>query len=135
MEDIVISSPNSVHKAKLKNIGEIRFGPPYYSLMVNKLFFDDHVFGDSCLWSPDSQYFAVQEWETTSEVRGPQTRLILIDVKQKRECILSRAEHGFIIPKRFEDQKLIYTKEYPEQGIVKEFEIEFLNLNRWKNLK
>jgi len=135
MESIVVFSPNGSHKANLLYMGEIRFGPAYYSLTIGELSFMNRVFGRSCLWSPDSRFCAVQEWETTSEGKGPQTRLLLIDIEQRRECILSRAEQGFINPKKLEDNKLIYTKEYPGKGVVNEFEIEFVTLNRWKSLK
>ena len=135
MENIVAFSVNGSHTANLLYKGEIRFGPPYYSLKIDELSFKNRVFGRSCLWSPDSRFFAVQEWESTNEGQGPKTRLLLIDVEQKRECVLSRAEQGFIIPKKFEGDKLVYTKEYPGKGIVNEFEIEFLNLNRWEDMK
>lgn len=135
MESLVAFSPNGSHKANLLYRGEIRFGPAYYSLIIDELSFGNRIFGHSCLWSPDSRFSAVQEWETTSEGKGPQTRLLLIDIEQRRECILSRAEQGFIIPKKFEDNKLIYTKEYPGKGVVNEFEIEFLTLNKWEDLK
>ena len=135
MENIVAFSPNGSHKANLLYMGEIRFGPPYYSLLVDELSFKNRVFGRSCLWSPDSRFFAVQEWETTSEGQAPQTRLLLVDLESRRECVLSRAEGGFIVPKQFQDDKLIYTKKYPGKGVENEFEIEFLTLNRWENLK
>jgi len=134
MEDITVQSPNKLYKVILKYLGEIRFGPPYYSLMVGELSFENRVFGRSCLWSPDSRFLAVQEWESTNEGQGPKTRLLLFDIEQKRECVLSRAEQGFIVPKKFEGDKLVYAKEYPGKGIVNEFEIEFLSLNRWENL-
>jgi len=135
MEDIIAPSPDLFHIAVLKYVREIRFGPAYYSLTVDKISFGERVFGESFLWSPDSRYFAVQEWETTSEGRGPQTRLLLIDLDLEQECVLSRAERGFIIPQKFEKDKLIYTKEYYGPKIIKEFEIEFLFVDRWANLK
>lgn len=135
MEDIIAQSPGLMHKAVMKYIGEIRFGPAYYSLNIDKISYGNRVFGNSYLWSPDSRYFAVQEWETTSESRGPQTRLLLIDLDLKRECVLSRAERGFIVPQKFEKDKLIYTKEYHQQSTIKEFEIAFLLLDRWDSIK
>ena len=135
MEDIIVQSPNTLFRAIMKYKGEIRFGPAYYSLAIDKISFKERVFGKSYLWSPDSRYFAVQEWETTSEVHGPQTRLLLIDLQTKQECVLSRAEKGFIVPKQFETDKLFYTKEYSRQGRLNEFEIEFLSLDRWNTIK
>jgi hypothetical protein len=69
-----------------------------------------------------------------NEEIGPQTHLLLIDLENQRECMLSRAEQGFIVPKKFESGKLIYTKEYHGSGVVKEFEIDFLLLDRWENI-
>lgn len=134
MEDIIVPSPDLLHKAVLKHAGEIRFGPEYYSLTLDNISFGERVFGKSYLWSPDSRYFAVQEWETTTESHGPQTRLLLVDLQLKKQSVLSRAEQGFIVPRNFEKEKLIYTKEYRGQGTIKEFEIEFLLLDRWDNL-
>ena len=118
----------------LKYMGEIRFGPAYYSLTIDKIALRERVFGSSYLWSPDSRYFAVQEWQTTFESRGPQTRLLLIDLDLKQACVLSRAERGFVVPRKFEENKLIYTKEYYQQSLIQEFEIEFLSVDRWDNI-
>lgn len=135
MQSIVSLSPGNSHKAVLEYVSEIRFGPAYYHLKVDDISFGGRVFGNSFLWSPDSRFFAVQEWESTSETQGPNTRMLLIDFENKRECVLSRADSGFIVPKQFEYDKLIYTKKYPGKGVENEFEIEFLNLNRWEDLK
>jgi hypothetical protein len=135
MQPIISTSPDHKYNAVLEYLSEIRFGPPYYSLLVSEIPFGERIFGNSYVWSSDSRFFPIQEWETTSEGRGPHTRLLLIDIENKRECILSRAEKGFIIPKKFEHSKLIYTKEYYGGVIVSEFEIEFLSLDRWKNIK
>jgi|ERR671918_290710 hypothetical protein len=135
MQPIVSTSPDNKHNAVLEYLNEIRFGPPYYSLMIGEVPFGERIFGGSYLWSPDSRFFAIQEWKTTSEGRGPHTHLLLIDLEMNRECVLSRAEKGFITPKKFEHSKLIYTKEYYGGVVVSEFEIEFLSLDRWKNIK
>ena len=134
MQSIVSTSPDNKHNAILEYLSEIRFGSSYFSLMIDKIFFGERIFGDSYLWSPDSRYFAIQEWETISEGRGPQTRLLLIDVETERECMLSRAEKGFIRPKHFENDKCVYLKEYFAPRRTTEFEIEFLSLKSWKNL-
>jgi hypothetical protein len=134
MEDIVVPSPDRAHTAVMKYVGEIRFGPAYYSLALDQRSFGERVFGKSCLWSPDSRYFAAQEWETMSESDGPRTRLLLIGLLTERQCVLSRAEKGFIVPKKFEAEKLIYTKEYYDLARISEFEIEFLSLDRWEKI-
>ena len=135
MSPIIVSSPDTKHRAVLNDLSEIRFGPPYYLWMIDEIRFGDRIFGDSYLWSPDSRFSAIQEWETIIEGRGPQTHLLLIDLETERECILSRAEKGFIVPKQFENDKLIYLKEHFAPRRTREFEIEFLSLSRWENLK
>jgi len=134
MQSIVSMSPENEHRAILEYAGEVRFGPVYYLLTVDEISFRERIFGGSYLWSPDSRFFAIQEWETTNEAGGPQTKLLLIDLQKKRECVLSRAERGFIIPRKFEGKRLLYSKEYPGRGVVKEFDIEFLSLERWENI-
>lgn len=134
-DPLVISSPDQAKTASLTLAGEIRFGPPYYSLVVENYRFLERIFGDACLWSPDSRYFAIQEWETIQEAGGPQTHLLLIDVDTKRECVVSRAENGFIVPLKFKNNNLIYRKEYFVPPAAGEYEIEFLALNGWETLQ
>ena len=135
MQPIVSTSPDNKHQAVLGYLSEIRFGPAYYSLAMDEIRFGERVFGNSFLWSSDSRYFAIQEWGTVREGEGPQTHLLLIDLDRRRECVLSRAEKGFIAPKKFENDKLIYVKNYFAPSITREFEIEFLELSRWENLQ
>nr|WED68851.1 hypothetical protein PJ912_00385 [Pectobacterium colocasium] len=71
--------------------GEIRFGPPYFSLSIDGKTLDDRVFGKDMLWSPDSRYLAVQEWLSTAERDGPQTALLCIDMLEERQCQISQA--------------------------------------------
>jgi hypothetical protein len=135
VQPIISTSPDNQHSAILEYSGEIRFGPAFYTLKVDMISFGKRVFGNKFLWSPDSRYFAIQEWETVSEALGPQTQLLLIDLETNCECVLSKVERGFIVPRKFESGKLIYAKEYHGQGVVKEFEIDFLFLDTWKNIK
>jgi hypothetical protein len=96
----------------------------------------NRVFGSPILWSEDSRYVAVQEWLTTEEATGPQTALICIDVVTPRQCRVSTAKDGFIVPQSFQGEKLVYTKEHTDAhgSRVNEFEIEFLTLPRWQSL-
>lgn len=120
--------------ARLEYVGEIRFGPPYYQLLINGKAVPKRVFGSPMLWSADSRFLAVQEWLSTKEALGPQTALVCFDVESNRQCRVSTAENGFIEPKAFDGEKLIYTKEHTDaQGTkVNEYEIEFLPLPRWE---
>jgi hypothetical protein len=134
MQPSLSTSPDNEHHVVLEYLNEIRFGPPYYSLMIDEFSFGERIFGSSYLWSPDSRFFAIQEWETIIEGQGPQTHLLLINVGLARECVLSPADQGFIVPKKFDKDKLHHTKEYYGRGMISEFEIEFLSSDRWDPL-
>jgi hypothetical protein len=135
MQRITSTSPDNQHSAFLDYSGEIRFGPAFYTLKVDTISFGKRVFGNRFLWSPDSRYFAIQEWQTVSEALGPQTQLLFIDLETKSECVFSKVEQGFIVPKKFENGKLIYAKEYYGRGVAKEFEIDFPLLATWEDIK
>jgi len=128
-------SPDRRYKAVLEIAGQIRYGPPYFNLKIDNLDFGERIFGDVYLWSGDSVFFIVQEWLTTCYQRGPKTALTLFDLSDRRECQVSRADKGFIVPLVFEDNTLIYKKEYLDKGIVREFEIDFRSLDRWEEIK
>lgn len=93
-------------------LGEIPFGPEYYSLAVDGISFGERIFGYSCLWSPDSRFFAIQEWMTNDPKRGPQTRLLLIDVREKAEAAVCSAETGFVEPRTFSGEKIVCLAAY-----------------------
>lgn len=134
MEEIISISPDKQHKAKLIIAGEIRFGPIYYLLELNGKRFKERIFGESYRWSEDSQYFCIQEWLTTDYNEGPITQLIIIDLMNKKECIVSQAHKGFINPIGILNNKITYSKDYYAQGISKEFETELEQLVNWKKI-
>jgi hypothetical protein len=107
-----VLSPDGNHVATLRYAQEIRFGPACYNLSLDSFDFGGRVFGDSCLWSPDSSLIALQEWLTTDERRGPLTRLVLVDLRTGREAPLSEVTKGYVVPLRFEEGKLVYERRY-----------------------
>lgn len=129
-------SPNGSGTVTLTYEGEIRFGPPYFTLRINGKLLAERVFGEIVLWSPDSQYFAAQEWLTTSEADGPQTSLVCFQPAMGKQCNVSGMRGGFIKPKEFVGEKLIYSKELYSNGQYQttEYEIEFKPLPRWESL-
>jgi hypothetical protein len=132
----VVASPDGKHVAIFCNIGEIRWGPPYFSLKVNDLSLGGRVFGSACLWSGDSRFLALQEWMTTDDRVGPVTQLVLVDVAGKKERPLAVANKGWVIPEKFEGDRLIYTEHYySEEGQkITEFATRFLIADNWKSL-
>lgn len=132
MEDIVLNSPDNAHRARLVVAGEIRFGPLYYHLSVDDQSFGNRVFGESYFWSADSQYFLIQEWLTTDYEKGPITQLIIIDVENRKECVLSKATKGYVIPESLEGAVIIYKKHYYDgSGRAIEYEQNIPSADRW----
>jgi len=65
IKPIVLPSPNKKYNAILTYIGEVQADQDGYSLSIDGLLysFADRVFGEVCLWSPESRFLAVQEWK------------------------------------------------------------------------
>ena len=132
---IKAESPDGCYQAILEIVGQIRFGPPYFSLRIGEWDFGERFFGDVYLWSGDSVFFIIQEWLNASYQEGPKTALTLFDLSGRRECRISWADKGFIVPLAFEGNLLIYKKVYLDKGIIKEFEIDYRSLSRWEEIK
>jgi hypothetical protein len=92
-----IDSPDGGHTAVLCDLGEIRFGPPYFALEIDNWSIAGRIFGGSARWSEDSTMFAIQEWLTTDYAEGPVTQLTVFDAARKRQCALARADKGYIV--------------------------------------
>ena len=131
-----VESPDSKQSVHFEYEGEIPFGPPYFTLALTGHRIANRSFGDEAVWSGDSRYVAVQEWLSTSKATGPQTALLCIDTTERKQCRVSTASHGFIVPIAFDGARLIYKKRYVErQGErTAEYEIEFADLPRWEAL-
>jgi hypothetical protein len=141
LKPIVFPSPNKKQKATLTYLGEVEADHGYYSLSIDGFpySFEKRIFGKVCLWSPDSRFLAVQEWEDAHEAGLPRFYLLLIiDVLTRRECLIANVEgtKGSIIPEGFIGESVMYTVTYYGQfGTTKNFESKFQYLDGWKNLK
>ncbi len=93
-----ILSPNGSLVARLRHRGGSPWEQAYAVLALDDLPFGDRRFGWNAIWSPCSRYFAISEWRHTDAMYGPDSQLVLIDVSRRRECIIERAEGGFIDP-------------------------------------
>jgi len=141
VEPIVFPSPNNKHKATLTYLGGIGADNSYYSLSIdgfpNSL--EDRIFGNVCLWSPDSRFLAVREWEDANETTPPKYYLLLIiDVLTRSECLIANVEgtKGNILPEGFMGESVMYkVTYYGPFGTTKNFESKFRYLDGWKNLK
>ena len=141
LEPIVHPSPNKKYKAVLTYVGEDQADQARYFLSIDGLpySFAERVFGEVCLWSPESRFLAVQEWKDADEANAPSYCLLLIiDVLARRECIIANVEgaKGKILPESFIGESLMYTVIYYGQfGMTKSFESKFQYLDGWQILK
>jgi hypothetical protein len=122
------------HIAHFAYSGEVRFGPPYFSLSVDAYSFPQRIFGDTHLWSPLSTLLAVQEWLTLDYSEGPITALVIIDLQLGREVTVERMVKGFLVPTAFEGSKIVYRKDYAGNEGAERFEVDTTKCTEWKEL-
>lgn len=127
-------SPSHEHGFDLIFEGEIRFGPVYYKIAIDGKVVEDKIFGFEFLWKPNSEYLVLQEWLTTDYRKGPITVLTIIDPIKGLYAQLSKADGGFIVPKKWEGDKLVFIKNYMGKGIEKEFEMDTYDIQNWQTL-
>lgn len=112
--------------------GEIRFGPDYYKIKLDGQLIPDRIFGFEFKWHPNSTFLALQEWLTTDYQKGPITTLTLIDLQKRKFARISTADKGFIKPIKFNNDVIIFEKEYLATGKIIEFEIKLDEIKNWE---
>jgi hypothetical protein len=115
------------HIITLMEKGEIRFGPPYFDLLIDNAKLINKTFGMN-IWMLDDYLFGAEEWLTTSEQNGPLTRLVLFNLKQMK-CSTMKQIHGFPELVRIESSYLIYSRR--EKNLSKEVEVAFEEITNW----
>jgi hypothetical protein len=130
--DSAVPSPDTLHIAHFSYGGEIRFGPPYFSLSVDNYSFGQRIFGDVHLWSSSSNLLAVQEWLTLDYSEGPITALVIIDLQLGRAVTLERVVKAFLVPLAFEGSKIVYRKDYAGNEGTEQFEADTAKLVEWR---
>ena len=141
LKPIVIPSPDRKHKAVLNSVSEVQSGPSYYTLSITgfPVSFENRIFGDVCLWSPESRFLTVQEWKELDESEGPKSCLLLIiDLLASRECVVASLDgaQGNILPEGYIGESLMYRVVYSGQfGMTKSYESKFQYLTGWQVLK
>jgi hypothetical protein len=105
-----IVSPDSRYEVRLTPAGGNPWDLTYTSLCLAGLPFGDRMFGWHGVWSACSRYFAIREWRSSEFSLGPDTHLVVIDVHAGKECIMDRAENGFVEPMSFHNDTIRYSK-------------------------
>jgi len=80
------------------------------SLALLDLPFGARIFGWQGAWSPCSRYFAITEWLSIDTAHYPDMRLLIIDVREGRECVVERVTWGFIEPMYIHGDAIKYNK-------------------------
>lgn len=126
-------SPDGKHKLSFFLEGEIRYGPSYYKLELNGKPIKNRIFGFVNLWHPESRFLALQEWLTTDYQEGPITSLTIVDLKEMLIANISTLPKGFISPINFEEDVIIYQKDY-SFGQKGEFEMDLRTVKNWQKM-
>ena len=132
--DITSPSPDAQHIAHFAYSGDIRFGPPYFSLSVDDYSFGQRIFGDAHLWSASSKLLAVQEWLTLDYSEGPIISLVLMDFHLGREVTVEQVIKAFLVPVALEDLKIVYRKDRAGNEGTQRFEVDIAKLTEWSEM-
>lgn len=111
-------------KYELINIGEIRFGPPFYKLKIDGIEIADRIFGEVKYEENSGRYIVLQEWLSTDYAIGPQTRPFIITIRTKKYAVLSNGKAGFADDFKIDEDVLIYTQMNKGAGINKSYECD-----------
>jgi hypothetical protein len=95
-------SPDGTHVVEFAMGCEVQMSVPFYYLCLDGRWFGERIFGGECVWSADSEYFAVDEWLSTDRRVGPDTQLLIVNVATDKACVLGRTRGGFVHPMGFE---------------------------------
>jgi hypothetical protein len=130
--EIVRHSPERLHVVEYLLLGEVRYGPAYFSIRLDGRILADVVVGEEGLWLNDALY-AAQEWLTTEERFGPNTRVLLIDAARRVSSKFRVLEHGFVDSFGIQDGLIRYKKrKYSTRGeSVIEAEVELKDIQNW----
>ena len=124
-------SPNDKHNIYLTYAGDIRFGPVYFTMVINGSRMKNRYFGGEIFWSKDSEYFAAQEWLSVDEKKGPHTRLILFRPTNKQEANIAESNGGFLSALRFYPESVTYEEEKSGRRYLANVALEEIKL--WQN--
>jgi hypothetical protein len=128
------ASPGGEHELLLDNVGEIRFGPPFFALSLRGRRLPSRFFGDAVKWSDDARLVAVQEWLSLAESSGPKTKLVLINASTLTETDIVVVDGGFVRPTAFTQGKIRSTADYFGTGRQVVFEHEIPSEPSWRPL-
>lgn len=130
--DISIADPAGVAFASLRYAGEVKFGPAYYYLSLSGYESGERLFGCSFIYDHTQDILALQEWMDRS-FDSPNTSLLLLDIRQRRECRVAGCSDGFISAISIDSETLTFRRvRYGIHATTSEAEIAYRDLDRWQ---
>lgn len=105
-----LRSPCQRFEARLSPTAGSFWDVSHASLALQDLSFGTRIFGWHGAWSPCSRYFAITEWLGVDTAHDPDMQLLVIDVQERRECVVEHVTCGFIAPMYIHDDAIKYNK-------------------------
>jgi hypothetical protein len=130
--DISITDSSGDAFASLRYAGEVRFGPAYYHLRLAGYESGERLFGGCYLYDDSQSILALQEW-MDRRFDSPNTSLLLLDLRQRRECRVAGCSDGFISATSIDPETLIFGRSrYGLHASTSVSEIAYRELDRWQ---
>jgi hypothetical protein len=107
----------------LEEVGEIRFGPPLYDLILKGKRLESRSFLPYYCLSDDLRYVVLTEYLVESKTGSYWTQLVLIDRLNDQLATYGRIKQGLIKPLKIEGEKVVFTRE-AQVGLIREYELE-----------
>jgi hypothetical protein len=107
----------------------------YRTIWLTDLRYSGRYFTGPALWSPDSRYFAAEEWQVTDTLEQASAqrncRLVIFDMQHMLEAVVTVVEGGHIAPLQFEQDRLLCQKSGPASAAPQTVEIEMRQVTGW----
>ncbi|MEL7063853.1 MAG: hypothetical protein AAFP00_08945, partial [Bacteroidota bacterium] len=128
-------SPGHIYGFDFIYAGEIRFGPPYYHMVLQGKFILDRIFGFEFKWDDQARYLALQEWLLGEASGQPLTALSIIDTTHQKISLATPWDRSLIFPIEFKEEILSYEKEYIQDDIRTQHQLCLTELTNWTDWK
>ena len=128
-------SPGNIYGFDFIYAGEVRFGPPYYYMVLQGKLILDKVFGFEFKWDADARYIAIQEWLLDEQPNGSLTALSIIDPMHQTICQVTPWEQGLVFPIDFKEDILSYEKEWGSNGHLTQHQVKLTEIGNWTRLR
>jgi len=125
------TSPDQKHRLTFTYEGEIRFGPEFYTVKLDGMPISERIFGDYCLWQPNSRMVALQEWLKTGAHLGVVTALTLIDLQEMKLAQIPKVDMRRIFSVRFENESIRYREKQFWTTVEREIKLD--DIHNWQN--